>query len=131
MASDAGTDNPYTRGIAEFVSGLRYESIPPEVLTRGKLLILDALGCGIYGATVEWSRILQRRLCELDTTPACVVWGTRRRISAPHAALINGTQVQGFELDDLHALGVLHSGAVVVPALTTVAEFRAGLAGTD
>ena len=28
MAHEASTDNPYTRGIAEFVSGLRYEAIP-------------------------------------------------------------------------------------------------------
>ena len=41
-------------------------------------------------------------LGELDTTRACAVWGTARKLSAPHAALVNGTQVQGFELDDVH-----------------------------
>ncbi len=39
------------------------------------------------------------------------------RLSAPHAALVNGTQVQGFELDDVHRHGVLHVGAVTLPAL--------------
>ena len=91
MAHDATTDNPYTRGIAEFVSGLRFEAIPPEVLARSKLLMLDSLGCAIYGAELEWSRILQQRLGELDTTRACSVWGTKQKLSAPHAALVNGT----------------------------------------
>ena len=34
MAHDAGSDNPYTRGIAEFVSNLEYEAIPEEVRSR-------------------------------------------------------------------------------------------------
>ncbi len=131
MAHEATSDNRYTRGIAEFVSGLRYEAIPPAVLTRIKLLMLDSLGCAIYGADLEWTRILQRRLGELDTTPACAVWGTRQKISAPHAALINGTQVQGFELDDVHRQGVLHVGAVVLPALIAVAEIRPGMSGRE
>jgi len=122
-------DNRYTRGIAEFVSRLEYDTIPEEVRERIKFLILDALGCGLYGADLEWSRILQRRLGELDTTQSCVVWGTRQKLSAPHAALINGTQVQGFELDDVHRVGVLHTGCVVLPALISIAETRRGVTG--
>lgn len=131
MAHQPISGNPYTRGIAKFVSRLRYEAIPSEVLTRVKLLILDSFGCGIYGADLEWSRILQRRLGELDTTQACVVWGTRQKLSAPHAALINGTQVQGFELDDMHQLGVIHTGCLVLPALLSVAEMRPGMSGRE
>ena len=123
------TDNNFTRGIAEFVSGLEYDAIPEEVRQRIKLLILDALGCGIYAADLEWSRILQRRLAELDTTRACAVWGTRQKLSAPHAALVNGTQVQGFELDDTHRVGVLHTGCVVLPGLIAIAETRRGVSG--
>jgi 2-methylcitrate dehydratase PrpD len=37
---------------------LPYEDIPSEVRGRIKLLILDSFGCGLYGARVEWSRIL-------------------------------------------------------------------------
>lgn len=129
--SQQPADNKYTRGIAEFVSGLKYEAIPAEVRQRIKLLILDALGCGLYGADLEWSRILQRRLGELDTTQACAVWGTRQKMSAPHAALVNGSQVQGFELDDMHHLGILHTGSVVLPALISIAETRPGMSGRE
>lgn len=131
MAHDSTTDNPYTRGIAEFVSGLQYEAIPPEVRHRIKLLILDSLGCALYGADLEWSRILQDRLSAIDTTRGCTVWGTKLRLSAPHAALVNGTEVQGFELDDVHRAGVLHVGAVVLPALVAVAEIKPGMSGRE
>jgi 2-methylcitrate dehydratase PrpD len=129
--ADAAHDNRYTAGIARFVSRLRYEDIPAEVLARIKLLILDSIGCAIYGADLEWSRILQRTLGTLDTTPGCAVWGTGRRLSAPHAALVNGMQVQGFELDDVHRQGVLHVGAVVLPALVAITELRPGMDGRE
>ncbi len=124
------SSNPYTRGVAEFVSGLQYDAVPHEVRQRIKLLILDALGCALYGAHLRWCRILQRTLEKLDVSTACGVWGTARRLSAPHAALANGTQVQGFELDDVHREGVLHVGAVVLPALVAVAELR-GISGRE
>ena len=124
-------DNRYTRGIAEFVANLQYDDIPAEVRQRVKLLMLDSLGCALYGAKLEWSRILQQRLGELDTTQMCAVWGTRQKLSAPHAALVNGTQVQGFELDDVHRQGMLHVGSVVLPALIAVTEFRPGMSGRE
>ena len=105
MSQDTAGDNKYTSGIAHFVAGLRYEDIPGEVKDRIKLLILDSLGCAIFGVRLEWSRILMETLAKLDSTAGCRVWGSDRRFSAPHAALVNGTQVQSFELDDVHARG--------------------------
>jgi len=122
-------ENRYTRGLADFASSLEYDAIPPEVRERLKVLILDALGCALYGARLEWCRILRDTLLSLDKTASCSVWGTSQRLSAPHAALANGTQVQGFELDDVHRAGVLHVGAVVLPALIAVAETRKGMDG--
>src|SRR5690606_19837936 len=93
MAHEAGGDNRYTRGLAACVSGLRYEQIPAEVLARIKLLILDSLGCAIYGSELPWSRILVDTLRRLDNGAGASVWGTPYRLSAPHAALVNGTLV--------------------------------------
>src|SRR6202790_4135564 len=123
--------NPYTRDMAAFISGLRYDQIPPEVIDRIKLLMLDAFGCAIYGVDLEWSRILMGTLHKVDSSTGCCVWGTLLRLSAPHAALVNGTLVQGFELDDIHREGVLHVGAVTLPPLLALAELRPGKSGRD
>ena len=131
VSHDATTDNPYTRGMAQFVAGLTFDAIPSEVITRVKLLMLDALGCALYGADLEWSRMLQTTLSRVDTSRACGVWGTALKLSAPHAALVNGTQVQGFELDDVHRAGVLHVGAVVLPSLIPITEMNLGVSGKD
>ncbi len=39
--------------------------------------------------------------------------------------------MQGFELDDVHRVGVLHVGSVTLPALIAVAESHAGLSGRE
>ncbi len=129
--SDALRDNPYTRELAHFVSTLQLSDVPQEVLSRIKLLMLDSLGCALYGAHLPWSRILRKTLGALDTSQGAQVWGTSERLSLPHAALVNGTLVQGFELDDVHRQGVLHVGAVVLPALLGVAETRRNLTGKE
>ncbi len=128
---DSKASPSHTRAIAQFVSGLTYDAVPPPVRERIKLLILDAIGCGIYGACQPWCTILQSTLGELDATRTTSVWGTGLRLSSPHATLVNGTQVQGFELDDVHRQGVLHVGAVVLPALIAVGESHARLSGRD
>src|ERR1700690_1811800 len=125
------SNNPHTRAIAQFISQIRYEDIPAEVIARIKLLILDSLGCALYGSDLEGSLILRATLAKLDTTKACRVWGTSERLSAPHAALVNGTLIQSFELDDVHRQGVLHVGAVTLPPLLAVTELRPGLSGRD
>ena len=129
--SDPSADNPHTRGIAQFVSSLSFDAIPAEVRHRIKLLMLDAIGCGLYAAGLEWSSILQRTLGAVDSTRACSVWGTAQKLSAPHAVLVNGSQVQGFELDDVHKVGVLHTGCLVVPPLVALAETRPGIGGRE
>ena len=78
--------NPFTSGIARFVAALDFDDIPPEVISRIKLLILDALGCAVFGARLEWSRILVETLAGMDSTPGCAVWGTDCRLSAPQGS---------------------------------------------
>ncbi len=131
MTEHGSGDNPQTRGLAQFIAGLRYEQIPSEVIERIKLLMLDSLGCALYGAELEWCRIIRDTLLAVDTAGATGVWGTKYKLSSPHAALLNGTQIQGFELDDVHRQGVLHVGAVTLPALIAVAESHRALTGRD
>ena len=42
MSGNGKFDNPYTRRLAPYVSGLTYDEIPEDVLGRLKLLILDS-----------------------------------------------------------------------------------------
>ena len=124
-------DNRYTKRIAQFVSGLNYDKIPEAVRARIKLLILDSLGCGIYGALKEHSQIATKGITLIDNSKNCGIWGTDIRASAPNAALLNGTFVQGFELDDIHRKGAMHVGSTTLPAVVALAEVKSGLTGKN
>ena len=122
-------DNRYTKQIAQFVSGLTYDKIPSEVRDRIKLLILDSIGCGIYGAIKEHSQVATKGVLQMDDSKNCGIWGTKLRGSAPSAALLNGTFVQGFELDDIHRKGAMHVGSTTLPAIVAISEVRPGMSG--
>src|SRR5262249_30199867 len=131
MAEPTTARNAYTRRIAEFVSQLKYEHVSAEDRDRLKLLILDSLGCAIYGANLKWGRIIRETLERVDKTRTTGIWGTDPQLSAVQAAVVNWTQVQRFELDDGHREGVLPAGAVTLPALIAGAETHTRLSGGD
>jgi len=45
-----------TAGLARFITDLRYERIPSEVISYVKICILDTLGCALYGSTLPWGK---------------------------------------------------------------------------
>lgn len=122
-------EDRYTRGLARWIANYQFEHATGEVIERLKLLMLDSIGCGIFGSALPWSRLATDTVVGIDSGGAAVVWGTGYRVSPAHAALLNGTFVQGFELDDVHMLGFQHAGATVIPAALAVAEHRGGIDG--
>ena len=114
----------YTRQIADFASRLTLADIPKEVIERAKGVILDGLGCGLYGSDVRWTRILAGVVQRLEPKGGqASIWGRGESASAVNAALLNGTMVQGYELDDAHIAGHLHTCAIVLPAAMAAAEY--------
>ena len=110
--------------MAEFSSGIRLTDIPPEVIARARGIILDGLGCGLYAADVKWTRILAGAIKRLEPNGGqASIWGRSETASAVNAALVNGTMVQGYELDDTHLDGSIHGCAIVLPAVLAAAEY--------
>jgi 2-methylcitrate dehydratase PrpD len=60
----------------------------------------------------------------LESPGDTVVIATGQMTSAPAAAVLNGTYIQGFELDDFHPLAPLHSCSLLIPALLSTASVR-------
>lgn len=111
-----------TRLLSKFLTEARYDTMPFEVIERTKHLILDGLVCGLVAARVDWSTRAVETLRKLDGEGPASVWGWKLKLPPMSAALLNGTFVQGFELDDYHSFGPLHSEACVIPAVLGTAE---------
>jgi 2-methylcitrate dehydratase PrpD len=125
VANEAATDPHGPTGkLAHWVSDLGYADIPPTVVDRAKYLLLDGLGCALIGAQLPWSRVATDAVLALEGDGDAVVIGTGRTTSAPASAVLNGTFIQGFELDDFHPLAPLHSCSLLIPALLSTASAR-------
>jgi aconitate decarboxylase len=113
----------YTREMADFAVNLRLSDVPPEVVARAKGLILDGIGCGLFAANLPWTKIISNLVRRLEPPGGhSSVWGRGEKTSPIHAALLNGTMIQGYELDDANA-ACFHACAVVLPAVFAAAEF--------
>lgn len=122
-------DDDYTRRVATFASSLQFRAIPGAVVEHAKLCLLDTLGCGLFGSTLPWSRMVAGCVRELEPGGPSTLWGLPAGVSPTAAALVNGTMVHGFELDDLHKRAIVHPGAVVTTAALAVAEYLGGCSG--
>lgn len=110
--------------LSQWVSDLQQEDIPEQVRTRAKYLILDGLACAFVGSHLPWSEKAAHALLNLEPAQgdaSLVGWGGRK-VTALTAALLNGTFIQGFELDDWHSEAPLHSNSIILPALLAAAE---------
>jgi 2-methylcitrate dehydratase PrpD len=116
-------DGPTGR-LATWVADLTVDHVPQNVVERAKHLLLDGLGCALVGAQLPWSRVATAAVLGLEGKGDAVVIGTGQVTSAPAAAVLNGTFIQGFELDDFHPLAPLHSCSLLIPALLSTATTR-------
>ncbi|MDT5329471.1 MAG: hypothetical protein QOF31_768 [Mycobacterium sp.] len=120
-----------TGTLASWVAELSLDNAPAVVLERAKHLLLDGLGCALIGAQLPWSRTATDAVLAIDGRGDTVVIGTGQTASPPAAAVLNGTFVQGFELDDFHPIAPVHSCSLVIPALLSTASSLPTVSGAD
>jgi 2-methylcitrate dehydratase PrpD len=120
-----------TSRLAHFASQLRFADIPAAAVSRMKLCILDSIGCAVYAATLPSGQILSDFAVDQGGLADATVWGAEERVPAGMAALVNGSLVHGFELDDLHKESILHPSSAALPAALALAESRDGTTGAE
>ena len=104
--------------LRKLVSWLRdLPSQPSERATR--LCLLDALGCILYGASLEEGRKIIAGIYAFGAGEVPLP-GSEIRLTPDSAALAMGTLCHLRELDDVH-VSILHPGAVIVPAAWSAA----------
>lgn len=127
----AGPTDPQgpTGQLATWLARVQLDDIPQAALERGKYLTLDGLGCALVGAQLPWSRKAVELVCALEGSGESSLIGWGRKTTPSAAALLNGTFIQGFELDDFHPLAPLHAASVVLPSLFASAGLLGHVSG--
>jgi 2-methylcitrate dehydratase PrpD len=99
--------------LATWAAGVDPAALAPSVVHAAKRCVLDAVACALAGADMPWvERVLAVARAQGSPSRASVL-GRADRMSAPLAALVNGTAVHALDYDDDPA--ACHIGAVVIP----------------
>lgn len=120
-AADMG-EVDHTLLLAEFLSNLTYDDLPPEVVLQAKKSILNVLGCGIgYVRHRPAEKVFAMIQGGRDSEEASIL-GRSERASVENAILINGIAMTTADFDDTHLRTVNHPSGTSVAALLSWAE---------
>ncbi|CAH2604314.1 MmgE/PrpD family protein [Rhodovastum atsumiense] len=121
-----------TRELSRFSAVISLSSLPPEVVARARLLVLDLVGSIVrarHDADSTPPLFAAARALGLGAGHACV-FGDSSRWTPAGAALLNGALGHSLDFDDTHARASLHPGAAVIPAALAAGEMT-GATGAD
>jgi 2-methylcitrate dehydratase PrpD len=120
---------------AEHALSTRFADLPQAAVERAKVFVLDSLGVGIAGSSVEGAEELLKVAAgwgaPTASSPAVPVWGRGLRLPAPAAVFLNAWQMHNQEYDGLHEGAVVHAMASVLPAALAAAEMAGGASGAE
>jgi 2-methylcitrate dehydratase PrpD len=109
----------YAGQLARFLTTLRYEDIPGDVLHAAKLITLDTIGCIVAGIHTPLGESILAAFGVESATIGCCVPGTSLRLAPSVAAKVNSWLSDVLDYEDV-ASG--HPSATVIPAALAMAE---------
>ena len=63
--------------MVEFLLSLEFENMSPDLVRDARNRLLDALGCGLYGAQMPWGKIAAKVVYEDESRGAATIYGNR------------------------------------------------------
>jgi 2-methylcitrate dehydratase PrpD len=108
--------------IAEWVSRVKFDDLPPDVVEVTRRSHLDTIGVVLAGLQEPVTQAVYGFLAEEGSRPVATQLGTRFKTSMSGAALINGASGHALDYDDVNLNCLGHPSAVIVPAILAVAE---------
>ncbi len=126
-------DNLATVGetLAEWVVELKLSDIPSEYIASAKNNILDMIGCGLFGSTKPWVRIVAEMVIDWGGKEESAIWGRNKKVPSVNAVFANANAVNSFEYDDTYVPYGIHPGAFVVTSALAAAEVTGGITGSQ
>lgn len=128
---DAREIGEVTLRVAQWAAQLKYREIPKAVISYAKLLLLDGIGCTIFGSHRQAGRSLFQFVKNSgQERPEATVWGYGNRVGVRSAALVNATSAHTTNIGDTHRATILHTNYITPQAAIAVAE-KEGKRGRD
>ena len=111
-----------TQTLSEYAVGLKYEDIPPEVVERAKMILLQTVGVSLAARNTDTAEKVLKMSREANGGEGgpTTVWGTGGKMAAVNAALALGTLSDALDWEDCSWTG--HPAAGVIPCAWLAAE---------
>ena len=110
-----------TAELATFISGLRYESLPPAVVQAAKIAIIDGVANMVAGSAQPFAHTIGQYTRDMGGAPKSSVVGWGFKTNPPAAAFANG--VFGHCLDfEIQGYPPTHGTSSCLPAALALAE---------
>ena len=129
--SRAGSPTSISRQFARWVTGLRYEDLPPEVIDRTNGLTLHALASALLGSKLPGGQQAIQLIVEEEAVAAngATLLAAGTRVTRAGAAFANAEMIlAGGKWDTFRML--THPGTSIIPAALATAETE-GASGRD
>ena len=115
------------RQLAERITEVRYEDLPPEAVQWCRVAVLDTVGVTLAGSIESAPRIVEDVLGFHRKQGPSLIIGTKRRATCLDAALVNATAAHVLDFDNTSNTMAGHMSATMIPALIAAGEaFGAG-----
>ena len=86
--------------LSRYTASLRYDDLPPEVVTQAKRLIADTLGCAFGGYWSEPARISRDLAATVLSSEPVSIIGSGERTSLDLATFANGVMIRFLDYND-------------------------------
>jgi 2-methylcitrate dehydratase PrpD len=117
---------PLARRLVRAALDLDPAALPPAVVAKAKVCLIDFLSCALEARELPWSRQAIAVAPEVAQGGAPII-GTRKRTTIGDAAFANAVLGHGLVREDMHAGSIAHLGVVVWPTLLALsARTRVG-----
>ena len=112
----------YTREVARYIASTCQASVPPEILDKARLHLLDTLAAIICGTRLRAGQQAVSYASSYGGPSQAAIPGTMLVTDAVNAAFTCGMSAHADETDDSHLGGRFHPGCAVVPAALATAQ---------
>jgi 2-methylcitrate dehydratase PrpD len=117
----------FSRRLADYLAGLRFENIPQEAVDQVKRLTLHVIGASIGALPIRQTRKLIDYTQTKGGKPEATIWGSDgRKVPVQEAAFANGTMADIMDWEDCSWTGHPSAGAIPVALAMGEARFMPG-----
>ena len=110
--------------LGEWVSRVRFEDLPHDVVEATKCRILDVIGLALAGEGTRFGRAIRAGTVAISPQGPCRILGSGDNVGLTHAAFANASFPQALEFDDTHNESIVHMSSPSVAAMLALSETR-------